>query len=215
MTVAEPVTLLTDYALAAVTGYLAWKLYQAHERQVSRRCWAAGFGALALAALVGGTHHGFAHDFGPVLRVATWKLTVYCIGLFGLAMLAGSILAVCGGAVRHALLAVAGLKFMAYAVVMFDRDAFEFVVADTGGAMVGLLLLHGWKAATRNDTASRWVLFAVALSALAAAVQYGRVALHAHFNHNDLYHVVQIAAMVTFYKAGKLMRDANFSPRQP
>ena len=215
MTVAEPVTLLTDYALTVVTGYLAWKLYQAHDKQVSRRCWVAGFAALALAALVGGTHHGFAPHFGPALLAATWKFTVYCVGIFGLAMLAGSIVAVCGGTVRRVLLAAAALKFLAYAVVMFGRDAFEFVVADTGGAMVGLLLLHGWKAATRNDTASRWVLFAVALSALAAAVQYGRVALHAHFNHNDLYHVVQIAAMVTFYKAGKLMRDANFSPRQP
>ncbi|MBI3916944.1 MAG: hypothetical protein HY322_08050 [Betaproteobacteria bacterium] len=215
MTVAEPVTLLTDYALAATTGYLAWKLYQAHDKQVSRRCWSAGFAALALAALAGGTHHGFAPYFGPALLAATWKFTVYCVGIFGLAMLAGSIIAVCGGAVRRVFLATAALKFLAYAVVMLGRDAFEFVVADTGGAMAGLLLLHGWKATTRNDAASRWVLVAVALSALAAAVQYGRVALHAHFNHNDLYHVIQIAAMVTFYKAGKLMRDAISSTRQP
>jgi hypothetical protein len=124
-------------------------------------------------------------------------------------MLAGSIVAVCRATLRHALLAGAGLKFLAYAIVMFDRDAFEFVIADTGSAMVGLLLLHAWKAATRRDAASRWVFVALGLSALAAAVQYSQLALHAHFNYNDLYHVIQIAAMVTFYKAGKLMRDAT------
>lgn len=63
-----------------------------------------------------------------------------------------------------------------------------------------------------HDMASRWVLFALALSALAAGVQYGRWALHAHFNHNDLYHVIQIGAMVLFYKAGKLLRDARQMP---
>jgi hypothetical protein len=26
------------------------------------------------------------------------------------------------------------------------------------------------------------------------------IALHPHFNHNDLYHVVQIAAMLLFYR---------------
>lgn len=209
MTLAEPVTLLTDYALGGVTGYLAWALHRRHEEQVSRRCWAAGFAALALAAFAGGTYHGFARHLEPALLAATWKFTVYCIGVFGLAMLAGSIIAVCAGRVRHALLAVAGLKFLAYALVMLDRDAFEFVIADTSGAMAGLILLHGWKAAARRDVASRWALAAVAVSALAAAVQYGRVALHAHFNHNDLYHVIQIAAMLTFYQAGKLLHDAT------
>ena len=143
MTVAEPVTLLTDYALAAVTGWLGWKLHAGHDRQLSRRCWAAGFSALALAAFCGGTYHGFAHDFAPFLRAALWKVTVYCVGIFGLAMLAGSIVSVCAGATRHVLLAAAGLKFLAYSVVMLDRNAFAFVIADTGSAMAGLVLLHG------------------------------------------------------------------------
>jgi uncharacterized protein DUF6962 len=208
MTISEPVTLLTDYALAAVTGWLGWKLYGGHDRQLSRRCWAAGFMALALAAFLGGTHHGFAQALAPLLLAAMWKVTVYCIGIFGLAMLAGSIVSVCTGAIRHALLAAAGLKFFAFSVVMLDRNAFEFVIADTGGAMAGLVLLHGWNAARRRDAASRWALFAVALSALAATAQYGGVALHAHFNHNDLYHVIQIVAMMLFYQAGRVLHDA-------
>jgi hypothetical protein len=34
-------------------------------------------------------------------------------------------------------------------------------------------------------------------------------ALHQHFNHNDLYHVIQIAAMVLFYIGAKQLRDAQ------
>jgi hypothetical protein len=51
------------------------------------------------------------------------------------------------------------------------------------------------------------VLGAIAVSALAALVQYHRVALHQHFNHNDLYHVIQIAGVALFYRGGKLLRD--------
>lgn len=214
MSVAEPVTLLTDYALGAVTGVLAWKLGLRHEQQLSRRCWAAGFSALALAALLGGTNHGFAPAFGPVLRATLWKLTVYCIGVFGLAMVAGSIIAAASGMMRQLLLGLAGLKFLAFSAVMLDHDAYAFVIADTGGAMLALLLLHAWKSAAQDDAASRWALAAVALSGLAAAAQYWRIALHAHFNHNDLYHVIQIAAMVTFYRAGKLMRDTTARSKQ-
>ena len=212
MTVSEPVTLLTDYALAAVSGWLGWKLYARPERQLSRCCWAAGFIALALAAFLGGSHHGFAQKLHPFLLAAAWKVTVYCVGVFGLAMLAGSIVSVSTGVMRRALLGIAGLKFLAYSVVMFDRNAFEFVIADTGGAMAGMLLLHGWNALRWHDAASRWALIALALSALGAGVQYGRVAPHEYFNHNDLYHVIQIAAMVAFYKAGKLLRDAAKMP---
>ena len=44
------------------------------------------------------------------------------------------------------------------------------------------------------------MLAGVAVSVLAALVQASGFALHAHFNHNDLYHVIQIAAMFAFYK---------------
>jgi hypothetical protein len=36
VTIAEPATLLTDYALAGVTGWLAWLLFRAREGQRAR-----------------------------------------------------------------------------------------------------------------------------------------------------------------------------------
>jgi hypothetical protein len=43
------------------------------------------------------------------------------------------------------------------------------------------------------------MLAGVAVSVLAGLVQASGFALHAHFNHNDLYHVIQTAAMFAFY----------------
>lgn len=213
MTFAEPVTMLTDYALAGVCGYLAWRLCRQRESQVSRKLWVIGFSALGFAALIGGTHHGFAPHFSAALLAAGWKVTLYSVGIFNLAMLGGSIIAVTGGRVRRALLSVALLKFVAFAIWMTGHDEFRFAIADSAGAMLGLLLLHGWSSVTRRDSASGRVLGALALSALAAAVQHAGIAFHQHFNHNDLYHVIQIAAMIVFYGAGTRLLDRPSEPQ--
>jgi hypothetical protein len=92
---------------------------------------------------------------------------------------------------------------------MMTHDEYAYVVLDTAVAMGLLVVLHGWAAVSRGDTASRWILAGVAVSVIAAVAQFSRIAPHQHFNHNDLYHVVQIVAMALFYRGGKLLRDGD------
>ena len=47
------------------------------------------------------------------------------------------------------------------------------------------------------------------VSVIAACVQASGFALHRHFNHNDLYHVIQIAAMVLFFIGCRRLRDRS------
>ena len=51
---------------------------------------------------------------------------------------------------------------------------------------------------------------ALALSLVAAAVQQLRVCFGTHFNHNDLYHLIQALALIAFQFAGR-----RFSPQRP
>ena len=205
--ISEPMTLATDYALGAVSAVLGWRLYRDSREDRARRCWALAFGALAVSALLGGTHHGFATVMSNALYHLSWKVAVLAIGLFNFGMMAGSVLATARGRVRTGLLAFAGAQVALYTAWMLTHDEYRYVVLDSAIAMLALLLMHGWSAAVRRDQASFWVLAAIAVSALAALVQYCRVALHEHFNHNDLYHVIQIAGVVLFYRGGKLLRD--------
>jgi hypothetical protein len=48
----EPTTVITDYALGAVSIVLSWRLMEAS------RFWALAFFALGLGAFLGGTWHG-------------------------------------------------------------------------------------------------------------------------------------------------------------
>lgn len=207
MTIAEPVTLLTDYALAGVTGWLGWRLLKVREAHTARLLWAVAFTALAAAAAVGGTYHGFAPLLPDGVVYLLWKVTVLAVGIASFSMFSGSVMATTADGVRKLLLAIAVAKLTLYAVWMLGHDDFLFVIVDTGTAMAGVAALHGWSAAHDGDSASLWMLVAVGVSALAAAVQASGFALHQHFNHNDLYHVIQIVAMTLFYKGAKLLRD--------
>ena len=198
--VAEPMTMATDYALAAVTGCLCFFLFK-RAKQQSGKFWGLAFAALAVAAALGGTHHGFAIK-------ALWTPTLLAVGVASFGMLAGSAIATTSGRLRQGLIALAAAKLLAYSAWMLGHDEFIYVVADTAVALVAISILHlfDWK-----NSASRWMLAGVAVSLAAAAVQASGLDLHRHFNHNDLYHVVQIAAMALLYRGATRMQDRRTS----
>ena len=196
MTISEPMTLATDYLLGAVTAWLGVLLWKQREAQRSRLWWTIAFGALALGAFLGGTWHG-------VLQSSLlWKATVLAIGVASFAMLAASALAVLSGTPRSVLLVLAGVKFLVYATAMLISDEFIVFVIDSGVTFAMVAALHLW----RFDG---WILAGLAVSVIAALVQASGLAPHPHFNHNDLYHVIQIAAMVLFYRGARRLTDSD------
>jgi hypothetical protein len=180
----EPVTALTDYALAAVAAFLGVRLLR------SNRFWALAFLALALAALLGGTWHGFWQSD------SLWKATTLSVGVASFGMVAGSALAITHGAARQLVFGFALLKLVAYGFWILRHDDFVWVIVDSGSALAIVGLLYLWRF-------SGWMLAGVGISIVAGAVQASALALHASFNHNDLYHLIQIAALFAFYRGLK------------
>lgn len=194
MNISEPMTLVTDYLLAGVTAWLAVLLFKNAQQQNARRFWALAFTALALGAFLGGTWHGLLQSD------LLWKATVLSIGVASFGMVAGSAFATVTGAPRNLIVAMAAVKLVVYAAWMLGRDEFIFVVLDTGIAFAAVASLHFWRF-------NPWLLAGVAVSVIAALVQASGFALHAHFNHNDLYHVIQVAAMVLLYRGARRLED--------
>jgi hypothetical protein len=195
MTIAEPMTLATDYTLAAVSGFLSFLIFKNRASQRSRLWWSIAFAALALGALLGGTWHGLVQH--PLL----WKATLLAVGVASFAMVAASAFAALNAIARGALLAFAGLKLAVYSGWALSDDRFVIVVIDTAAAFAAVAALHVWK----------WngaILAGVAVSVVAALVQASGFALHPQFNHNDLYHVIQIAAMVLLYRGARPLKDS-------
>jgi hypothetical protein len=102
------------------------------------------------------------------------------------------------------LLVLALLKLAVFWVWIWRDDRFIWVVADTGIAFAVVALLHLWRF---REPGARWILAGVGLSVVAGAVQASGFDLHRHFNHNDLYHVFQIAAMLAYYLGVRRLSD--------
>jgi hypothetical protein len=102
---------------------------------------------------------------------------------------------------RSTVIGVAAAMLLLYSGWVMVDDRFIVVVADTAIAFALVAALHLWK----------WngaILAGVAVSLVAALVQASGFALHQHFNHNDLYHVIQVGAMLLFYRGARGLKDA-------
>jgi hypothetical protein len=131
-----------------------------------------------------------------------WKATALTLGVASFAMLAGSAFAALAEAPRTVLLVLASAKFVFYATMMLIRDEFILFVIDSGVAFALVAALHLWRF-------NGWIVAGVAVSMLAALVQASGFALHRQFNQNDLYHVIQVAAMVLFYRGARRLTDSG------
>lgn len=188
-------TLITDYLLGAVTAYLAWRLFHNRGAERSRRWWSRAFVALAVGAFLGGTWHGL------VQSEALWTATLIAVGVASSAMMIATAFATLPARGRSTVIGVAAAMLVVYAGWVIVDERFIVVLADTAVAFAVVAALHLWK----------WngpILAGVAVSLVAAAVQASGLALHPHFNHNDLYHVIQIAAMVLFYRGARSLKDS-------
>ena len=201
--------MLTDYALAILASVLGVVLVRHAVATDSRAplVWASAFGATAAGAVTGGTWHGFADFMETRVRRGLWKATQLLLGLTGLAMVAGAALAVSQGRLLVLLLVAAAVKFAVYARAVVTRDDFAVVVVDYGASMAAVALMQAVALAQWGAPSAPWILAGIGVAIAGSVVQGRRMSPHPRFNHNDLFHLVQMAAIWLFYRGGLLLGD--------
>jgi hypothetical protein len=216
--VTEPDVTLTDYALAVECAALAVAIGRRPAVDRELRSWFALFFAVtAIAALLGGTVHGFLLDPSSRWRPPAWVATMLAIGVASLAAWnAGTRLLLPRGVgatrASGALRAAGWLTLAIYAaVVLLVTQRFWVAIAFYVPAVIALLA--GFEAARRRSpsAALTWGVAGVALVFPAALVQQLRIAPHpVYFNHNALYHLIQgVAFFLIFLGArGALARPS-------
>jgi hypothetical protein len=202
MTINEPATLITDYLLAAFTVVLARRLFRAAGEAGSapRWWWAVAFAATAVAGAAGGTVHGFRDAFGPGVTAPLWILAIEGLLVAAFAVIRATLLGSrLSPAVQRGATLAFGVAFVVYGVWVIGNPRFVFAIAAYGAALA-VLVAFTLSAGRTSSRAARWMLAGVAVSALAAVVQQSGWSLHQHFNHNDLYHVIQALGVWLLYR---------------
>lgn len=206
MTILEPDVTFTDYALAAECAVLAVLVVRRGAQGPRWRPWfVLFFASLGLAAVAGGTVHGFFPDPQAWGSRLLWPLTLLGIGITAVSAWAiGSGLLFSEPIMRRTITA-AWMVFSVYTVVVLTGvQTFDVAIAHYAPAAVFLFVAFAVRyAKTRDPQAGRGTA-AVALMIVAALVQYRGVAVHpVYFNHNALYHALQGIALILFYLATK------------
>ncbi len=202
MNISEPVTLITDYLLAVECLVFAVLLFWKAKNERPILFWSISFFTIALAAATGGTYHGFVQSLSVPASSALWKITLYAIGVSTFCMLSGMIIAALKGKVRTVLLILAAIQFLGFVILIGRSYEYKYVIHDYVPAMVVILALCILRL---NKSYAIWIIAGILVSFAAAGIQLSGFTLHKNFNHNDLYHVVQMIAMFLLYQGGKLL----------
>lgn len=212
MRLAEPVTTITDYILAAQTAFLGFLLFHAGQQlqQKSILLWGLAFTCIAVAATTGGTFHGFAGQISKKSSAILWRITVYSIIFSTVFMLSGSIFADVGPMLRHWILAIIAAHSFFFLLWLGGRTDYRYAVYNYVPAMIVVLALQT-SALFQQSERERglWMTAAILLSFAAAGIQQSGFRTSKHFNHNDIYHIIQMVAMYLFYRGAILQRDVS------
>ena len=134
--------MITDYMLVVACAVFAILTLRLQGEHRAIPIWFLAFFTGSIAAVLGGTFHGFKLYLSAGRAKGVWDFTMILIGASAAFMIAGAIVSSLG----------------------------------------------------RGDLESvKWIRRGLIVSALGFAIQKIGWDLHHHFNHNDIYHVIQIA----------------------
>lgn len=212
--ITEPDVTLTDYGLAIECALFAYLLYRPRDRNSPLRTWfALFFGSIGLAALIGGTVHGFFLDEESIGYRILWPATLIASGL---AALSTWVVAACiqfPKVIARWILFIAAVEFASYSVLVLLVTQ-EFWIAIVNYLPATMFLLVVFSREYLGGRQSQLLVGTVGLlfTFVAAGVQQGRVALHpVYFNHNALYHLIQaVALFMIFWTARWLIPTREF-----
>lgn len=209
MRIVEASTMVTDYLLGTVALALAFLL--------SARCvpsqghalsfWAGALLFTGVASFAGGTYHGLYQGLPGILPMALWKGTMAAIGVAAFCFLAGVAFVAVRGRTRHVILAAAAVQLILYLVWIIGHSDFKYVIYNYVPAMLVVLVVEIQVLRRRGSASAPWIIAGILVSFLGVGIQMIGVDLHERFNHNDVYHMLQLIGLYCFFRGGRLLSD--------
>lgn len=185
----EPVTVLTDYIMAAQCLYYYLKLKEADFIDNSTKYWSYFFGLMAISAFSGGCSHAF---FEVHLGVAykTFWFTMQATNIFSLYYLQQAMLhsALANSKNQNWLNSVYRIQLIVALIAIFVFQNFLVVVINTSIALIPAVFIYF--ADAKYNRSSLWIAYGIVILFITGVVNAIKLCFHAYFNHLDLAHVL-------------------------
>ncbi|NIO08208.1 MAG: hypothetical protein GTO40_09475 [Deltaproteobacteria bacterium] len=200
--ITEPDVTLTDYLIALESALFTYLLIGHGGQVAALGLWfAVFFGSVSLAAVAGGTVHGFFLDTSTLGYRVLWPLTLIAIGVTALSAWAIGARVYFSPKVAFWITVGAFILFAGYClVVFFITQSFFVAVIHYLPATVFLTVVFLMVYWGGRETPVFIGLVGLLLTFVAAGVQQGGLSLHPiYFNHNALYHLIQAVALFMIF----------------
>lgn len=200
-------TFVTDIVLSAQCFAYAYILRnQILKAEVSAKSWVGVFATIGVAALCGAIHHGFKLHLPPTIYQSLKVTVLLCLNvtaaLLGRSLINFTLLP--SNKLRRPLLSIVYLKLLGFVFLGLSQPKFIVGLLDYASTFVVALIVYFIR---RKEAGPKFMFYGVVVSFVAASIQAFKLAPSLSFNHNDLYHVVQMFGMYLFFKGTPLLVD--------
>jgi hypothetical protein len=212
----ELTTAASDAAMAVLSVVLLIVLARAPARAELRKViWGSVFALLAAGSALGTVAHGL--DLSASMRTLLWRPLYLSLGLCVAMFFAGGVNDWRGKSAAEAVLpwaVIAGLALFALTQV---SDNFTFFIAYEAIAMVATLVMYLSLWISRRFAGAARMTVGVALTLVAAAIQVTSLSLRIiwPFDHNGLFHLVQMVGIVVIASGVRASIRAESTPDRP
>ena len=205
----EPMTVVTDLILSALAVYFAVRLGRQHEllRMNIHLYFSYAFWALSLGALLGALTHGLGRNLSVAAGRILWRGTLLSLGAAAFCLLLAAGYHAFPVRYVHIFEWSGALLLALYAIVILRDDRFLWAVLFYTTALLVLLTVMLYDLFFRGLAGSGLVVAGILVSFAAAIIQRSGLTLHRHFNHNDLYHVIQMIGLYYLYRGAMMLQD--------
>jgi hypothetical protein len=195
----ERTTAATDGILALLAlGCGLYLLWIGQQAPWKANLWASALGLLALSATLGAIAHGF--KMSAKTNAFFWQPLNLALGLIIALFVVGVTYDFFGvGVARQALPLMIGVSIVFFVTTRIIPDTFLVFVVYQAGAMLFALGVYGWLAITRQLDGAWLMVVGVLATTIAAGAQASKaisLSLFWKFDHNGVYHLIQMVGVV-------------------
>jgi len=212
LSLAEPVTFLTDLMITAACLILINLIRKNMPGARSSHPWQWFFGTMAIASFLGGMGHLLFEYVGTNLLLVSWLLSGLAVFLFEKISLS----LVADERLRAGLKIFIIGKLIAFGIYSVIYRSFTGVKVHTAlGLLFIVLAVHLANFLRSRASGSLWIITGILLTTLAALTHSVRLVMgEKWFNHNDLSHVIVLASLCAIYKGAVRLESGRDLPMQ-
>ena len=199
----EQTTAITDVILATVASYGIFSVYKSgfHIDRYKSLIWIWAFSFLAIAAFLGSIAHGI--KMPEEINKIIWHPLNLLLGMTVALFLIGVIYDLKGRKLRRSLLIliiISGIVFFSITVI-FQKLFFVFILYESLAmlfALVSYLILITKKTLSGASFMALGILISI-IAAIAQSIPALKFSLIWEFDHNGLFHLIQIPGLVFLF----------------